>query len=624
MSPTTGVEDAWALTRAISPRDRVRVAATTSSGEVLNQYSRTWLLDQIQPPAAPWAVPLASLDGFRLLAFDFDAKGDEAGAARDAAALSSLLVDAGIAHLICRSGPSGGRHVWAAASQALDVELVGTVARLAAAVLPTLDIAPLRNSATGCVRPPGAPHRDGGRSEILEGDLGCLLQPTTDSEALVRVARALAAQITGAAIEDDSPVSATVRVDERGHPYLPGVRRPLPAASLAALEAAAADLDASTVLNTVLLGAAASHWHMADVAELAGTAPGLEHLRSKRGTRGRTPRRPREQAETLARQWRYAVKFVAENPRRAGLDATFDTRAGDLADTVRTLQERADAAPGRWNSGGGPADRRVLDTLHLFALTAVNTIVEADIRRLALACGIGRETARTALHRLTADGWIRRAEAAAGVHGARWHVDPHRVLPSGAGQGRSQAATRPEGAGAAERTALTQQLQHRLTLATHDVFSGHHALPHAAGNLYARLAASPSPSTTTADEGLLHRLATFNLVHLATTGWRPADFARRDFVATELQVDGRLERRRRRYQVERAVWSWWQAEHAWMCGPRTRRDARARADQAPLWQPAGITRYPKHPRRSDGRADYTAARAAVHDGALTASVFLAA
>ena len=627
MSPIPSAEAAWLLTRAISPRERVRVASVDASGQVLNQYSRTWPIDRALPPGAPWAVPLAGPDGFRLLAFDFDVKGNEEAAASDAARLSSLLTGAGIAHLICRSGPSGGRHVWTAALETLDAELIGSMARLAAAVLPSLDIAPLRNSATGCVRPPGAPHRDGGYSEVLTGDVDCLLKPTTSRAAIERLALALAAHITGgASAETASPAGATVRVDERGHPYLPGTRRPLPSASLTALEVAAVDLDASTVLNTVLLGAVASHWHLSDIAELAGTAPGLEHARTKRGTHRRTPRHPREQAETLARQWRYAVQFVAEHPRRTGLDGTFDARAGDLADVVRMRQEHADAAPGRWSQGGGPSDRRVLDTLHLWALTAVSTTVEADVRRIALTCGIGRETARTALRRLTVDGWIHQAQAAAGVHGARWQIDPQNVLPRHQEQDRSQAATRPEGAGAAERAALAQQLQQRLDLATHDVFTGDHALSLAAGNLYARLAPSPSPSpsTTASDYGLLQRLVTFNLVVSTGTGWTLTDTSRRDTAAAEFGVDGRLERRRRRYQAERAAWSWWQAEHAWMCGPRTRRDARDRPDQTPLWQPAGASRYPQHPRGPDGRADFVAARAAVRNGALNTSIVLAA
>lgn len=626
MSPGAAAEDAWLLTRAISPRDRVRVAAIDASGEVLNQYSRTCRVDA-RPPAAPWAVPLASSDGFRLIAFDLDAKLGEASTIADTATLTELLADAGIPFVVCRSGPSGGRHVWTATSEPIDPALIGTMARLAAAVLPTLDIAPLRNSATGCVRPPGSPHRDGGRSELLSGNLDCLRHPTIRTDAIERLTQALAARVTVGSASPDPQTLPVVRLDTLGHPYLPGTRRPLPAASLTALQSTAAGADASAVLNTVLLGAAASHWHLADVAELAGTAPGLEHIRSKRGTRGRTPRRQRERAETLARQWRYAVQFVAQNPRRSGRDATFDTRAGHLADTVRTLQEYADAATGRWRHGGGPSDRRVLDCLHLWALTAVETVVEADTRRLALACGIGRETARTALHRLAADGWISRAKEGAGVHGASWQIDPRDVFPRDGDPGRAQAATRPEGAGAAERTALLRQLEQRVTLAAHDVFTGAQGLPLAAGNLYARLAPPGSTSSFSSelDQALVQRLKRSGLARHTATGWTRTDPAHRDFAAQASGVDGRLAERRRRYQAERAAWAWWQAEHAWMCGPRSRTDSRVRADQAPLWQPAGAPRYPKHPRGPDGRADFNAARAALRDGALTAtSVFLAA
>ncbi|WP_345482110.1 hypothetical protein [Amnibacterium soli] len=600
------------------------MAAIDTTDGVLNQYSRTWSTATAQPPSVPWAVPLSSAEGYRLIAFDFDAKGDEDAAAADAVTLADLLAEAGISHVICRSGPSGGRHVWTATTEAIDPDLVGTMARLASAVLPSLDIAPLRNSATGCVRPPGTPHRDGGWSQVLSGDLNCLLHPMIGRKEIEALVRALATRITGEAPPADSAAQSKVCVDAQGHPYLPGTRRPLPAASSVALQTSTADLDASTVLNTVLLGAAASHWHLADVAELVSTAPGLEHIRSKRGTRGRTARPHRQQAETLARQWRYAVRYVAEHPRRTGVDATFDDRAGRLADIVRALQEHADAAAGRWNRGGGPSDRRVLDCLHLWALVAVGTTVEADTRRVALACGIGRETARTALQRLAADGWITQAKEAAGVHGASWQIDPLNVLPRDEVQSRAQAATRPEGAGAAERATLTQQLQQRLDLATHDAFTGSHALPLAAGNLYARLTAASSSVDAGSDDTLLMRLVVFGLVARQGAAWIRTNPLARDAAAQEFGVAGRLSSRQERYQAERAAWSWWQAEHSWMCSPRTRHDARARFDQAPLWQPAGAARYPQHPRGPDGRANFHAARAAVRDGALTTAAILVA
>lgn len=614
--------DAWLLTRAIAPRDHVRIASVDASGTVLNQYSHRWPVDRMLAPAVPWAIPLANLEGFRLLAFDLDAKQGEQQAALDATAISDLLSRHGIRHVVCRSGPSGGRHIWVAMTQALTPPLVALLARLLAARCPSLDIAPLRNAATGCVRPPGSPHRDGGRSEVLLGDAKSLLEPSTTVTQIEALVRELLDAVNATGPAPDTGFDA-IRLDTQSHPYLPGSKRELPAASRAALDTAVGDDDASVVLNRVLLGAAASHWHFRDLLELTPTAAGLEHVRTRRTISGRSPRPARERVETLARQWRYAVRFVAENPRRTGVDATFDRRAGNLADLVRALQEQADAAAGRWSHGGGPSDRRVLDCLHRFALTAVETGIEADTRRIALACGIGRETARVALQRLAADGWIQQTQPAVGVHGAAWQIDPQNRLHKDAEQSRSQAATRPEGAGAADRTLLLHQLEQRATLATHDVFTGDHALSLAAGNVYSRLTPAALPRTA-ADEQLLQRLAQFQLITLSSTGWVPTNPAERDQAAIQLGVDGRLRGRRERYFAERAAWGWWQAEHAWMCGPRSRADTRTRPDQVPLWQPAGSSRYPKHPRGPDGRADWTAARAAVRDGALTPTLSLVA
>ena len=114
---------------------------------------------------------------------------------------------------------------------------------------------------------------------------------------------------------------------------------------------------------------------------------------------------------------------------------------------MRELQTRADASAGRWTRGGGPADRRILDVLCLITLQALSAAVEADTRRLALLAGVGRETARTALLRLSDDGWIAHVRAADGPHGAHWTIDPAQVIPnpqSDVGHKRTRA---PQGPG---------------------------------------------------------------------------------------------------------------------------------------------------------------------------------
>jgi len=507
---------AWELTRAVSPRPVVRVADVDAYGAVVNTYTRRARTAGVRPDA-PWAVHLTDQAGdFRLLAFDFDAaKGDPAA---DAAALCGWLTRAGLPHLLTRSGPSGGRHVWLGLADAVDAGTVDTLARLVRARLPSLDIAPLANPVTGCVRPPGAPHRAGGSSSVLAGDPAALSAPTVTAADVTRLVDTLGAGHQPEPLPPLDPLDPTVPLptDRAGRLYLPGVRRQLPAGSAQALQVDAAAVDASTVdanpveastdastvdasavLRRVLVGAAAARWRCADVAALVAHSPGLEHLRSQGQGPGaaRRLRSPGEGRAVLARQWDRAVRWVAAHPRASNCeDPTFEPRAAALAAQVDATQARADAAAGRWAGPGGPADRRVLDALCLLSLQAVSAVVEADIRRLGLICGIGRETARTALLRLARDGWITRHAPAEGPRAASW------ILNEGLSTvidkpGRSQADPRPPGAGPAERNRWLTLLRLRLGAAAHDVFTPAGGLGHVTGQLYATLTSQPASTS---------------------------------------------------------------------------------------------------------------------------------
>ncbi|EWT03746.1 hypothetical protein N864_18625, partial [Intrasporangium chromatireducens Q5-1] len=364
-------------------------------------------------------------------------------------------------------------------------------------------------------------------------------------------------------------------------------RRPLPRVSAAALDEAAASGDASAVLWRVLIGAAAARWRHADIAALADTAPGLEHVRTYRDRSTRRPRGRGEAASVLARQWDKAVKYVASADRQIGDDPTFDARADAIAARVRAVQTRADAAAGRWTRGGGPADRRVLDVLCVLALQAVSAAVEADTRRLALLAGIGRETARTALLRLAEDGWITQTRPADGPHGAHWTIDPHGLIHTPPTDSRSQAVPRPAGAGAAERTSLLATLTARITDAAHDLFSLSPGLGHLAGNTYSRTSTDPQQLDDVARcigaspaqaRWLLDRLTEAGVLIHDRRGWRRPAHDRRTAAARSLGIDGRLAERAERYRIERELWAWWQAEEAWMNAPKrtapTRRPGR--------------------------------------------------
>lgn len=610
--------ESWALTRAMSPRPSVRLADVDAYGQVMNIYGSPARVVGVEP-GRPWAVYLAGTDRrFRLLCFDLDAKTADAaaGAARDAEILVELLSSAGLEPVVCASGPTGGRHVWVGLVESVDADTVATLARFTQRLCPTLDIAPLMNPATGCVRPPGAPHRAGGHSTPISGDTAVLAAPTGTAASVVLVVERLAGLIDDAGHSPTVDPRKPLPLDKHARLYLPGPRQELPAVSAAALQEDAACGDASAVLWRVLIGAASARWRHADIAALVATSPGLEHIRTARDGGNRIPRNRADARRVLCRQWDKAVRHVATSDRRVGDDPTFDARADAIAAQVRHLQTRADSAAGRWLRGGGPADRRVLDVLCVLALQALHATVEADTRRLALLAGIGRETARTALLRLAEDGWITHTRAAEGPHGAHWQIAGFEAFHSTADPARSQADPRPHGAGPAERTLLLADLTARTAAAAHDVFTPSPALGLLAGNIYARTTTDPQTADALAHTlgatpedliSTLHQLAAVGLLIHTRNGWQrhPSDPRA---VAQRLDVGGRLEERRRRYDLERVQWAWWQAEQAWMHAPR-RAAATRRAGplQLALLPEDGTHAYGPYPRRRDGTADHKAA-----------------
>lgn len=616
-----GPSVSWQLTRTISPRTTVRVAAESNAGTVVNEYPPAGITElSAETPTRPWAIYLTDSDRqYRLLCFDLDGKTPEAAeaAAADAAAIAQLLTDTGLSPVVCQSGPQGGRHIWVALREAVAPDLVHRLADLAKALHPTLDLSPIKNAAAGCVRPPGAPHRNGGSSTVINGDLRSLTHPTGTTAHVSAAVERLAQLVNDRAITARAEVfSSDVERDGNRHDHIPGTKRDLSHAAAAAVRTHAAQEDASAVLWRALTGAAAAHWTYADVARLAQAAPGFEHVRTKPSGGRRIRRTPAETTQVLRRQWARAVAYISSGRRVVGRDDTFDARADAIATSIQSVQDRADAAPGRWNRGGGPADRRVLDALCVFALTALSGAVEADTRRLALTVGIGRETARTALLRLAEDGWITRTHQATGPNGARWEIRTAPVINSSPDTARSQVAHRPPGSGAAARNALIHELTTRTNNAAHDLFT-FGALGIHAGNVYARCTHDPLPLgelayRTGADAAqtvsTLTTLTEAGALRLTRNGWHQPLADTRDAIATARGVSGRLAFRAERYAVEREMWAWWLDELEWMNTPRAQRAKRPGLGQLALVPDLGPAPRPIHPRTADGRADFTRAR----------------
>ncbi|AQP52730.1 hypothetical protein [Tessaracoccus flavescens] len=615
------------------PAARVWVS---SSGK----YDDVARLDVDEAPTSPWALYLAdSAHRYRLLGLDFDDHAATGEAPAEAAQLSAMLDQAGIPHLVCASGGHAGRHIWIR----LDGDGISAgEARATAAVLKarwaSLDPGPLQNPAWGCLRPPGAPHKHGGHSTSL-GDVDAwLTAPPASTKKWQQLAAAIAIELPDA-LPTGRPAPTIFPVDDDGNPYLPGARRPLSAEVRAVVDAPVDHgVDASARLRTVLVGAAAARWKLADVARELLTTPGLTHATSVRGRgRARIPRAHWQTRAVLARQWARAL------PRAATVasadDADFVYRASHIAQWIDDLQTRADVTVGRWTTRGGPADRRVLDALCQIALASVKATVDADIRRLALMTGLGRETVRRALHRLSdhtrGEDWITLAKPSAGTLAATWKIDPqsaiHTTLEKSGSQVRpgglphdpddDDPAPDPELLGTGYRAALLAQLRTRNANLCHDVFTPHQ-IPTLTANLYARIPEEPQLSTlherfgpTTPD--LLALLQDLDLITYSDgTPRHSSDPVALQRAAQHLDVDGVLERRAERYRIERLVRTWFDLEVEWLRTAQAEKRGRRHLppDQTWLVPPTAtdLAGY-RYPRKPGGRPDHAQA-AVILDG----------
>ena len=628
----------WKAVAALAPRARVRVAAVDeATGLPLNEYKHTVSVRGAEP-SLPYAMHLASAGKYRLLAFDLDATNTSPTVVlEDLAQLRGWLEAAGIPCLVAASGPGGGRHVWVAIDgDGVESGRVAVLARALAARLPTLDIAPLTNPHTGCVRPPGAPHRSPGwTSSLVDGGWDVLLEPVATAASVEALLDLVGPAPTPVARRS---ASVSIATDAEGHPYVPGSVRALPATSRRALESPVAnDGTASAQAFSVLLGAVRAHWRVTQVAELVATAPGLEHFRSARPASGRGPRPERAQHQRLPllyRQWERAVLTVANSPVGGGdgADERFEGRLRAVLEVVTRLQARADGCPRRWSRPGGPADRRALDYACLLALAGVSAEVDLDIRSVALGTGLGRETARTALSRLALEAWISLNTPSSGPLAASWVLGGvieqekpeeagHRPVPaeekpmiknSEPGfytgveyQTRSHvvpppAAGVPPALHSAQllslRAAWSARLQYRLSAQTHDCFIGTgHGLGHHAAAVFAALEIAGDAAGGWASlENLVeqtgrtavelgrrlsvlaaHRLARSKAPRAAAIGarWRAGSRRHRIGAARTLGIEGTLAVRTRVVTEDREVWAWWLAELDWMHTP-----ARARPE----------------------------------------------
>ncbi|WP_406150744.1 hypothetical protein [Streptomyces anulatus] len=478
---------------ALSPRDEIGVDTLSADGQWRHVYKPQPLPET--PPAGPYAIYLANpLGRFQWIVFDFDSK--RGNTLVDVATLLRWLEDAQLTYVIAASGSTGGRHVWVTASTPLESALVRSIAEAAARRLPTLDHGLLCNPGTGGVRPIGAPHRNGGRSQLQtpldQVRAAELLTPATcrnDSDAFVRLLL----------IIDAVPASADVRIRRIGAPVvevltdgdeghrLPGTPNlDLDDVTYQLLTRRPADDKVSEVLASLLTRLALRRWSWLHIHDLLRDKRhregGLLHACTDAGTGSlRVVLDDKDTRRKLRRQWERCVAHAA-TLRQTTESAEWTEQIAHVVSVIEDIQTSADAWPERWASESGPADRAALDLRCLLALRSGSLRLALDVRRAALATGYGRSTMHRAQDRLTLDSWLtaRESDGPAGVTELLPITPKHPAYDSellgGGGTQRTPPPTKER------REALTSRLQERLSAGRADLFShGRASLGHAGG-----------------------------------------------------------------------------------------------------------------------------------------------
>lgn len=624
-------QTAWDLTRRLVLRDQVHVMKRDAYGALSeNSYPGRFRVGPVAP-TTPWCIDLADTDGlFRLLCFDFDGKAggvvdpdlmEQAG--DDCDALSEILTGLGIAHVVCESSGTGGRHLWVGLA-GLPADDMKSMARAAQANYPlTLDYGLLMNSRTGAVRPPLSPHRDGSYSRVLRGDTAALLSPSTSADEISALTAALTERMPAPRRADSAP-EGVVDLSHRGH-------RRLSAAGAAHMATVRGGSNPSKTGFLCLLSAANAGWTLRDVEHAAKTAPGMEHYRTKNTGNGtRRPRSAAEAARRLERQWLKAVSWAAVQrplpPRKESRDLT---ELEDIVDTVSDLLDRFRVNPGRWGATEATInDQSILSAIAYLTLHTSKWVVAASIRDLALMTGLGRTTAARSLQTLAEAGFITLETPAIDANAAEWRLRKNQFSTT-PGTVRSQPLDnpRPPQEIFVTRVNLISRLETQLTDQRHDLFT-RGGLGHLAGKLYALLRSQPNLTRENCEKilGIGSRYATkslsqlrfFRLIVKSGDGWRLSKRDLRSKVAEALGVADALADRARRYLIERKTWTWWLTEYDRMHTKPQKRPRRRHVTARPIFdgERRGERSWPTYPRDRDGKANHKDARYLISVGAL--------
>ncbi len=578
--------------RRWSPRKTARI----DSGRTHSYRSTPWPTSLPEFPIASYLSDRAG--NYRLLAFDFDVGRYGSDAVDvDWSILAKVLDELGVPHLVVRSGPAGGVHVWVRlCDQGVEAPLVAGVARAIRSHLPTLDITPLSNPQSGAVRIPGSPHRmNGCATPLLTGtDLDRVLQAMDREPAPPELIDWLHARFPTQPRHDSHPAASgrteLELIGAGSNQRLNRVRAALSPHTTKLLQAPLpSSADRSAVAWTIILGMAASGWCWKEVARQLDQ-PGLTRMREDH---------QRCEAHAI-NQWHKALTTAARTAwPRAALDQLVEDPVTDL---IAGAAQAVFAHPGHWVRPGYTSAQRVLAAFLSICTAAHNEVINIDVRRLAENANVHAATASRALHRLEGEGWITCVDRATGTSAATWRLNAP-PLDTAA----TQVESRP----------LLHHLQTRLNHAQHDVWvwggglGGCAELIHLSwenGCTTAGQIAGDTGYGLATVKGWLRRLQGLGML-CARPAWTNA--------ARVLGVDGIILDRVHRHRRERLVREWWEQELAWrrLRGKRRKRGPRAadttpEVTSLPIAVPARM-RYGRFPTRPGGRMAYADALAHV-------------
>lgn len=625
---TPKVADLLSAVRLWTPRQTVRVDENRT-----HQY-----VEQLFPtttPDVPYALYLADVHGqFRIFAVDFDDT-DGTDPAADADHFSRWLHDHNIRHVLQRSGGGHGRHVWIVLTQPAPARVVADAARRLQKCYRSVDPSALLNPATGCLRPPGAPHRTTSEATVIASDGAALpldaaiavivdaAQGATPAlwahlfasypkpETCTGPERSNTAASTGLSATPKQPHHSN-DFDETNPQSLPAIRyltgqnrtpTNLPHDTQRALTAPLQrGEDASARARRILLGCVRAQWCIDDVLRLLPAKhAGLIHLTHRRVGSSRTPR-SNAKSHTV-RQFRRAQQWLARNPHTPAAGPRHVDQAA--ADILRT----ADLDPALRGTADTITLRIALEGMLHFCITAGAVEIDLSVRRWAVATGLSANTIARLSHELQRLGYLTCTQPHAGTKANRYRIHPPTSPVTRVTQGEP-APVVPN---------LPHHLRQRLAHFTRDAWDSHRGLGWDTALLAWALRTGTRKTAELCEltglapgriQVLVDRLRAVKL--LPKRGLIPKlGRSSTTRAARSLGVDGLLAQRARRYVAETIRWAWLHQELSWRTARRGNKPA---PNDVFLRVQLG-----KFPTTTDGRLDLTAALVRVENALDTAA-----